>query len=714
MSRFAVLVAAVLSLFLLSTPFILAQTEPTAALQNDIDILNFALTLENTDSTFFSQFLASFSGTGAPIHNFYSADFVAAGFTAADYEALVQIAQEEINHAAILTATVAALGGTPAPKCTYNFSSVTSVLSYLQTGQLFENTGTSAYDGGINALTNSTLQQAAASIATVEARHASFLNQLLGDVPFSPSAFDTALTPQEVFAIISPFIVSCPNGFDPAAHFPTVRPYGVALASGTNGSTLTTNFTGPLASALTNTYTQADLTNDIDALNYALVLENLEAAFYNYTNSLYNETDFLNAGYNSTTYDYFTIILDNENIHVATLNLVISSLGGTPNPPCDYTPLLSTITSLQTYIATAQLLENTGVSAYDGAVNAFASTALQQVAATIATIEARHAAFLNQLNGDSAFPNTTDTPLSPATVAAAVTPFQICGFTPVLPHVAALQAPAAVIVPVGSSGGSSTGAASASSTGTVSVSSSPVTSVLGDPSFVGFNGQRFQVHGIPNRYFNLLSTPTLQFNALFTMLVDGQSLTAGQMRSARVSRQLQAVKSAQVYPLPLTTAYSHEGTFLAEMSLKFTAPDGTVVRVVATAGPYTTGFSHVTVSGVAVTISSSAVQVATGMYVTLTTPSILTIDTPAVSFTLANADHFFNIEQATLNLPYTADAQMDGLLGQTADETWKVESSREFKQHMVYDYLLADMDGFSDDFVANMYGTSKTEAAQSQ
>ena len=375
-----------------------------------------------------------------------------------------------------------------------------------------------------------------------------------------------------------------------------------------------------------------------------------------------------------------------ENTHVATLTAVISSRGGSPVPACTYN--FTSIDSVLAYFETARILENTGVMAYDGAANTITDTTLQQVAATIVTVEARHAAFLNLANNGSAFPDTFDTAMPPSAIITAVLATGLissCSYTPVGPVVIT---PNALV--------------------------STPTSVLGDPSFVGFNGQRFQVHGIPNRYFNLLSTPTLQFNALFTMLVDGQSLTAGQMRSARVSRQLQAVKSAQVYPLPLTTAYSHEGTFLAEMSLKFTAPDGTVVRVVATAGPYTTGFSHVTVSGVAVTISSSAVQVATGMYVTLTTPSILTIDTPAVSFTLANADHFFNIEQATLNLPYTADAQMDGLLGQTADETWKVESSREFKQHMVYDYLLADMDGFSDDFVANMYGTSKTEAAQSQ
>jgi len=725
MSRLSVLAVLVLSLLFVSTP-IRAQ-EPSAALANDLAILNFALSFENTDSNYFSTHLAAFGGP------FGQTEFDTAGFGSA-YSHLINLANEEIAHAQLIAAVVAALGGTPAPPCTYDFSAnVTDVLSYLTLGALFENTGTSAYDGGINAFTNSSLQQAAATIATVEARHASYLNELLGVTPFAPSGFDTPFTPLQAFAVVAPFIKSCPNGFSPTADLPTVRPYGVALAS-ISGGQIVTNFTGSLATALTNEYTQADLDNDILALNYALILENLEFSFYNFTAQLFTEAEFEAANYTSVEFDYFNIILSNEHIHVDTLTAVISSLGGTPHPVCNYSAFFSTITSVADYVATAKLLENTGVSAYDGAVNAFASTALQQVAATIATIEARHAAFLNQLSGSLSFPNVTDTPLSPAEIAAAVLPLMVCPFTPQLPQVARLQVPATFVSPIGgSSGGSSSGAASsgaassgaASSGGASSAgassgaagvsSSSPVTSVLGDPSFVGFNGQRFQVHGIPNRFFNLLSTPTLQFNALFTMLVDGQSMTAGQMKAARVSAQLSAMKSnKQAYALPLTTAYSHEGTFLAEMGLKFTAADGATVQVRAVAGAYTSGFATVTVNGVAVAVGAEAVQVAAGMYVTLTTPSILTIDTPAVSFTLTNADRFFNIEQATLNTPYTADSQMDGLLGQTADAEWKVLSTREFKQHMVYDYLLADQDSMSDDFVSNMYGQSRTEQAQAQ
>ena len=380
MSRLAVLVAALLSVVLLSTP-VACQPEAAAALANDIAILNFALTLENTDSTFFSSFLAAFPATTSVSAQFTVDDFTAAGFNATVYAALTQLAQEELNHAAILSVTVAALGGTPAPKCTYNFSSVTSVVDYLTVGQLFENTGTSAYDGGINAITNSTLQEATATIATVEARHASYLNQLLGVVPFAPSGFDTALTPLEVYAIIAPFIVSCPNNFNITDHLPTIRPYGVSFDSADLNAT---DYTGPLASILTNNYTQDDLDNDLLALNYALSLENLEASFYNFTTTLFVAADFAAAGFNESVYYYFSTIDANENIHVSTLRTVITALGGTPLPVCNYAGLLASITTVPQYIATAAVLENTGVSAYDGAINAIASTVLQQVAATIA------------------------------------------------------------------------------------------------------------------------------------------------------------------------------------------------------------------------------------------------------------------------------------------------------------------------------------------
>ena len=55
-----------------------------------------------------------------------------------------------------------------------------------------------------------TLRITAASIATVEARHAAYLNDILGQVPF-PSILDNATSPAVVLSSVSDYIESCGN-----------------------------------------------------------------------------------------------------------------------------------------------------------------------------------------------------------------------------------------------------------------------------------------------------------------------------------------------------------------------------------------------------------------------------------------------------------------------------------------------------------------------
>jgi hypothetical protein len=71
-----------------------------------------------------------------------------------------------------------------------------------------ENTGVMAYDGAIALLQSKDLQTAGATIATVEARHASYLNLLSGAIPF-PTAFDMPKTMREILMAANQFITSC-------------------------------------------------------------------------------------------------------------------------------------------------------------------------------------------------------------------------------------------------------------------------------------------------------------------------------------------------------------------------------------------------------------------------------------------------------------------------------------------------------------------------
>jgi hypothetical protein len=64
-----------------------------------------------------------------------------------------------------------------------------------------------AYDGAGAAIEDPGLLTAAGSIVAVEARHASYLNLITGEIPF-PAAYETPATREEILAIAGPFIVS--------------------------------------------------------------------------------------------------------------------------------------------------------------------------------------------------------------------------------------------------------------------------------------------------------------------------------------------------------------------------------------------------------------------------------------------------------------------------------------------------------------------------
>ncbi len=165
---------------------------------------------------------------------------------------------------------------------------------------------------------------------------------------------------------------------------------------------------------------QAELEDDVDVLNYALTLEHLEFAFYRDGLEALGEESFDEDAFGTSIYERLTEIRDHEGEHVETLTSVIEDLGGEPVEEAEYA---FDFTDASVFLATAAVLENTGVSAYDGAGQFITEPDLLTAAGTIVAVEARHASYLNLINGMLPFPAAFETPLTPEEVLAAAGPF---------------------------------------------------------------------------------------------------------------------------------------------------------------------------------------------------------------------------------------------------------------------------------------------------
>jgi rubrerythrin len=168
--------------------------------------------------------------------------------------------------------------------------------------------------------------------------------------------------------------------------------------------------------------------SDVDILNYALILERLEYEFCRRHLQRFSENRIEGASIfegfgnkvRSHIYENLVRIRNNEKTHVQTLIKVIESLGGKPVGNSEYD---FGVKSVADFVATAQVLEDTGVMAYDGAIAYIHRPGLQTAGATIATVEARHASYLRLLNGEVPFPEPFDDPQAPRWVCEMVDPF---------------------------------------------------------------------------------------------------------------------------------------------------------------------------------------------------------------------------------------------------------------------------------------------------
>jgi rubrerythrin len=179
----------------------------------DIAVLNYALALEHLEANFYTVGLQRF--TASDFNRASFARILGSGTVNGVYANLGRIRDHEVAHVQALEAAIRSLGGTPVSACSYSFP-YSDPESFLQVATTLEETGVAAYNGALATITAAGLKAAGASIATVEARHAAYLQLVMSNIPF-PKAFDDAKTQQEILAAVSAFITSCPTGSTPGS-----------------------------------------------------------------------------------------------------------------------------------------------------------------------------------------------------------------------------------------------------------------------------------------------------------------------------------------------------------------------------------------------------------------------------------------------------------------------------------------------------------------
>jgi len=195
----------------------------TGPLDSDLEILNYALTLELLEAAAYKAVNGSgtLSGRAATYFRAFGA--------------------HEQAHVDAIRATIRQLGGTPInpPAAGYNFSGVPQdPAGIVKLFQQIESLGASAYLGAGPSIRDFDVLEAALSIHAVEAEHAAALADLVspGTTLFAPEAFATARMPAEVMQIVAPFFVA------PASPSPTPSPApmpGLPNTGGGGGQGLT-------------------------------------------------------------------------------------------------------------------------------------------------------------------------------------------------------------------------------------------------------------------------------------------------------------------------------------------------------------------------------------------------------------------------------------------------------------------------------------------
>lgn len=212
---------------------------PEGNFENDVAILNYALTLEHLEAAFYEEALNNISQD-----DLFSADSQVLTLLGSApnalqtqiYEQLTVIRDHEQTHVEALTSLIEDVGGDPVEAPEFDFgTAVEDPAEFVATAAELEDTGVGAYAGAAPFVENQGLLLPALSIHSVEGRHAAVVRPLAGESPFNAaeapdaaptddtaatddsadSAFDQALPEAEVIDRVNEYVAG--EALEPSA-----------------------------------------------------------------------------------------------------------------------------------------------------------------------------------------------------------------------------------------------------------------------------------------------------------------------------------------------------------------------------------------------------------------------------------------------------------------------------------------------------------------